>query len=172
MIRATKVLPAGEWDPKAEIDVIKLTHDSRYRRRVTMRAAGDTVFLLDLPEAGRMKDGDGLRLDDGRMIRVVAAAEPLLEITGDAHLLSRLAWHLGNRHVPAEIRTQALRITPNHVLEAMLKKLGAHVAPIEAPFYPEAGAYAHDHTYSHDHNHDHGHQHDPRTHRHKHGHGH
>jgi urease accessory protein len=152
MIRATEVLPAGQWDRKAEVDKIELAHDGRHRRRVTLRAAGDTVFLLDLLEAVNLRDGDGLKLDDGRVIRVVAAAEPLLEITGAPHLLSRLAWHLGNRHVPAEVRTESLRIAPDHVLEAMLKNLGAGIAHIEAPFYPEAGAYAHG-----DHGHGHGH---------------
>jgi len=165
MIRATEVLPAGQWDRKTEIDKIELAHDGRHRRRVTMRAAGDTVFLLDLVKAVNLRDGDGLKLDDGRVIRVVAAAEPLLEISGDPHLLSRLAWHLGNRHVPAEVRADALRIAPDHVLEAMLINLGAAVAHIEAPFYPEAGAYAQGHG-AHDHHHDHG------EHTHGHGHGH
>jgi len=139
MIRATTLLPAGSWDRARECDEIELPHDGRHRRRVTMRAAGDTVFLLDLAEATLLKDGDGLRLDDGRFIRVIAAREPILEITGDAHLLSRLAWHLGNRHVPAEILPKAIRIAPDHVLEAMLKKLGAKVAHIEAPFKPRGG---------------------------------
>jgi urease accessory protein len=116
-----------------------------------------------------LKDGDGLRLDDGRFIRVVAAREPILEITGNAHLLSRLAWHLGNRHVPAEILPKAIRIAPDHVLEDMLKKLGAKVAHIEAPFNPEAGAYASEH--SHDHG-SHHHDHSEHAHTHKHGHGH
>jgi urease accessory protein len=163
MIRATEVLPAGEWDRKAEIDEIELAHDGRYRRRVTMRASGDTVFLLDLVQAANLKDGDGLKLDDGRVIRVVAAAEPLLEITGEPHLLSRLAWHLGNRHVPAEVRSDALRIAPDHVLEDMLKNLGANIAHIEAPFYPEAGAYAKGEG-NHGH-HDHGHDHHGHTHK-------
>jgi urease accessory protein len=166
MIRAMTLLPAGSWDRAQECDNIELPHDGRHRRRVTMRGVGDTVFLLDLAEATLLKDGDGLRLDDGRFIRVVAAREPILEVTGDAHLLSRLAWHLGNRHVPAEILPKAIRIAPDHVLEDMLKKLGAKVAHIEAPFNPEAGAYANEHAHDHDsHHHEH-------THTLKHGHGH
>jgi urease accessory protein len=164
MIRATKLLHTGEWDRAKEADNIELPHDGRHRRRVTMRGGGDTVFLLDLPEATLLKDGDGLQLEDGRVVRVIAASEPLLEITGDTHLLSRVAWHLGNRHVPAQINPKAVRIAPDHVLEEMLKMLGAHVSHIEAPFYPEAGAYAYDeharardhHHHGHDkHNHDH-----------------
>jgi urease accessory protein len=169
MIRATTLLSAGTWDRAQECDNIELPHDGRYRRRVTMRGAGDTVFLLDLAEATLLKDGDGLQLDDGRFVRVVAAKEPILEITGDAHLLSRLAWHLGNRHVPSEILPKVIRIAPDHVLEGMLKKLGAKVAHIEAPFNPEAGAYASEH--SHDHG-SHHHEHNEHTHTHKHGHGH
>jgi urease accessory protein len=169
MIRATAVLPAPSWDRARECDNIELPHDGRPRRRVTMRGAGDTVFLLDLAEATLLKDGDGLRLEDGRFIRVVAAQEPVLEITGEAHLLSRLAWHLGNRHVPAEILPKAIRIAPDHVLEDMLKKLGAKVVHIEAPFNPEAGAYAGEH--AHDHG-GHRHEHDEHMHAHKHGHGH
>jgi urease accessory protein len=169
MIRATTLLPAGSWDRAQECDIIELPHDGRHRRRVTMRGAADTVFLLDLAEATLLKDGDGLRLEDGRFVRVVAAREPILEIKGDAHLLSRLAWHLGNRHVPAEILPKVIRIAPDHVLEDMLKKLGAKVAHIEAPFNPEAGAYASEH--SHDHG-SHHHEHNEHMQTHKHGHGH
>jgi urease accessory protein len=168
MIRAINVLAAGAWDQGLQTDKVELPHDGRHRRRVTMRGAGDTVFLLDLVEATLLKDGDGLRLEDGRVIRVVAASEPLLEITGDAHLLSRVAWHLGNRHVPAEILPRAVRIAPDHVLEDMLQRLGAKVAHIAAPFYPEAGAYAPEH--SHDHGHD-GHNHDAGHARHVYKHG-
>ncbi len=169
MIHATTLLPAGSWDRAQECDNIELPHDGRHRRRVTMRGASDTVFLLDLAETTLLKDGDGLRLDDGRIIRVIAAFEPLLEITGDSHLLSRLAWHLGNRHVPAEILLKAIRIAPDHVLEEMLKKLGAKVTHIEAPFNPEAGAYASEYAHNHGSHH---HEHNEHTHMHKHGHGH
>ena len=164
MIRATKVLPAGSWREK-EADRIELPHDGRHRRRVAMRGAV-TEFLLDLSEATFLHDGDGLALEDGRIVRVVAAAEPILEITGDVHLLARLAWHLGNRHVPAQILKDRIRIARDHVLEEMIEKLGGRIAHIEAPFDPEAGAYAHDgHAHHHDHNHDHSHGH----HGHRHG---
>jgi urease accessory protein len=162
MIRATSVLPSGTWDRAKEADKIELPHDGRHRRRVAMRGAADTVFLLDLSEATLLRDGDGLQLEDGRVVRVVAAAEPIVEITGEPHLLARLAWHLGNRHVPAQILPDRIRIGRDHVLEEMVAKLGGKVARIEAPFDPEAGAYAHDEHASrahHDHDHGHGHKH-------------
>ncbi len=172
MIRATKVLAAGHWDRSKEADRIELPHDGRHRRRVAMRAAADTVFLLDLTDATMLKDGEGLLLEDGRVVRVVAAAEPIVEITADTHLLARVAWHIGNRHVPAEILKDRIRIARDHVLEEMVEKLGAKVTRVEAPFDPEGGAYAqetarahgHDH-HHHDHDHDHAHGK-------KHGHGH
>ncbi len=166
MIRATKLLPAGQWDRAKEADKIELPHDGRHRRRVAMRAAGDTTFLLDLAEATLLRDGDGLLLEDGRVVRVAAASEPILEISGDTHLLARVAWHLGNRHVPAEILADRIRIARDHVLEEMVAQLGARVARIEAPFNPEAGAYAQETAHAHGH-HEHDHEHD-----HHHGHAH
>jgi urease accessory protein len=146
-----------------------------------MRGAGDTVFLLDLADATMLKHGDGLQLEDGRIVRVVAAPEPIVEIRGDAHLLARVAWHIGNRHVQAEILPDRICIARDHVLEEMIAKLGAKVSHVEAPFDPEGGAYAeetarahghdHDHAHDHDHSHDHDHGHD-HTHGKKHGHGH
>jgi urease accessory protein len=165
MIRATSVLPAGQWDRAEEADRIELPHDGRHRRRVAMRGAGDTAFLLDLAEATLLRDGDGLKLEDGRVVRVVAAAEPIVEITGEPHLLARLAWHLGNRHVPAQILSDRIRIGRDHVLEEMVAKLGGKVARIEAPFDPEAGAYHEEHATRAHHHHDH-------DHKHGHGHGH
>jgi len=133
-------------------------------------------FLLDLESAVALRGGDALVLEDGRLIEVVAAPEPLLEIRGqDPQHLVRIAWHLGNRHLPTQITGRALRIRRDHVIEAMVKGLGARVVEIEAPFDPEGGAYAGDghaletHAHEahghagHDHaEHDHGghHQHD------------
>jgi urease accessory protein len=100
-------------------------------------------FLLDLENAVALRGGDALVLDDGRLIEVVAAPEPLLEIRGtDPHHLVRVAWHLGNRHLPTQIMAKGLRIRRDHVIEAMVKGLGARVIEIEAPFDPEGGAYA------------------------------
>lgn len=144
--RASAVVPAAELGRLAPFDHIVLPHDGRYRRRVRMRTEGDLVFLLDLPQATRLMHGDGLVLDDGRIIGVVAAAEPVVEITADdAQHLARLAWHIGNRHVPAEILPDRIRILPDHTIEDMARGLGGKVQRTEAPFEPEGGAYEHAH---------------------------
>jgi urease accessory protein len=138
-------------------------------------------FLLDLENAIALRGGDALVLEDGRLVEVVAAPEPLLEIRGaDPQHLVRVAWHLGNRHLPTQIMPKGLRIRRDHVIEAMVRGLGARVIEIEAPFDPEGGAYAgggHAQAQAHDHaahdypSHDHGghtHQHDHHDARHHH----
>ncbi|MGJ5150926.1 MULTISPECIES: urease accessory protein UreE [unclassified Bradyrhizobium] len=169
MIRATRVLGQHRWK-EAAADSILLDFDDRHRRRLVMTGTRGLEFLLDLEHATALRGGDALVLEDGRLIEVVAAAEPLLEIrASDPHHLVRLAWHLGNRHLPTQIMAKSLRIRRDHVIEAMVKGLGARVIEIEAPFDPEGGAYAepshahghddHDH-HGHDHHHDHaGHDH-------------
>ena len=175
MIRARTLVPAGSWDASIAADKVVLPHDGRHRRRIAMRGEGDVVFLLDLAEATRMKDGDGIALEDGRMVAVVAAEEPVAEIVAkDAHHLARLAWHLGNRHVAAQLLADRIRIARDPVLEEMARGLGATVAVVEASFEPEGGAYeaaeAHGH-HGHDHEgHDHGHDHAHHDHAH-HDHG-
>jgi urease accessory protein len=183
MIRATEVLLSGQWNRASEADTIELPHDGRHRRRIAMRGAKDTVFLLDLAEAAMLQDGDGLKLEDGRVVRVISASEPIAEITAsDPHHLARIAWHLGNRHVPAQILADRIRIGRDHVLEELMVKLGAKVARIEEPFDPEGGAYAeetahahghdhHDHAHDHEHGPDCGHDHS-HDHEHHHDHGH
>lgn len=162
MIRAGSALPAGHWlDSPA--DRIALAFDDRNRRRVVMQAEGGLAFLLDLPKATALRHGDGLLLEDGRVVEVRAAPEALLQVQArDAHHLARLAWHIGNRHVPAAIEPQRILIRPDHVIAAMLAGLGAEVSALEAPFDPERGAYdarigsARGHDSSpHDHHHDH-----------------
>lgn len=163
MIHARTLLPAGTWDISGAADRVVLPHDGRHRRRIAMRGEGDVVFLLDFQEATRLKDGDGLALDDGRTIAVVAAEEPVAEIVArDAHHLARLAWHIGNRHVAAELLADRIRIARDPVLEEMARGLGATVDIVDAAFEPEGGAYeaaeAHGH-HGHAH-HDHaGHEH-------------
>ena len=179
MIRATRVLPHHRWD-QAAADTIVLGFDDRHRRRMAMTGTRGLKFLLDLENAVALRGGDALVLEDGRLIEVVAAPEPLAEIrcTDPQHLV-RVAWHLGNRHLPTQIMAKGLRIRRDHVIEAMIKGLGARVNEIEAPFDPEGGAYAggqalHDHSAHdhHDHHHDegcdHGHHHGhPHAHDHK-----
>lgn len=138
-----------------------LDFDARHRRRVRLDLDEGGEVLLDLERAVAMAGGDGLEMEDGGWIEVRAAAEPLLEIkAGEPLLFARLAWHLGNRHVPAEIAENLIFIRPDHVLEEMLIKLGAGVRRVHAPFQPEGGAYddqGHHHHAPHDHGHDHDH---------------
>jgi urease accessory protein len=191
MIRATKVLGQHRWT-QAAADTVVLDFDNRHRRRMAMTGTRGLEFLLDLENAIALRGGDALVLDDGRLVEVVAAPEPLAEIRcNDPHHLVRVAWHLGNRHLPTQIMAKGLRIRRDHVIEAMVKGLGARVIEIEAPFDPEGGAYAeaaHSHAHegdphghaAHDHSsHDHGdhHHHDARHHHdehcdHDHHHGH
>ena len=146
MKRACEVKPAGAWNEASAVDCIALDAHERYRRRIVLKAERGTTFLLDLPRATSLRDGDGLLLDDGAIVRVAGRPEPLVEVAAaDARGLARLAWHLGNRHVEMQIAGDALRIRRDRVIEAMLRGLGARITPIEAPFEPEAGAYAHDH---------------------------
>jgi urease accessory protein len=158
MIRATEVKPQHRWQDTAA-DTVVLDFDDRHRRRMAMTGTRGLEFLLDLENVVALRGGDALVLDDGRLVEVVAAAEPLLEIKGrDPQHLVRIAWHLGNRHLPTQITTKALRIRRDHVIEAMVKGLGARVIEIEAPFDPEGGAYEGS---GHGHEHDHGrHHHD------------
>ena len=171
MIRATKVLGQHRWKESAA-DTVVLDFDDRHRRRMAMTGTRGLEFLLDLENAVALRGGDALVLEDGRLIEVVAAAEPLVEIRGaDPLHLVRVAWHLGNRHLPTQIMPKGLRIRRDHVIEAMVKGLGARIIEIEAPFDPEGGAYAqaaHDHA-GHDHGHHGHHHHDDHAHHHHHG---
>lgn len=156
--RATRVLPAGEWVATTARDTVTLDFDERFRRRRRYTGAKGTDFLLDLEEAVALRDGDGLLLEGGGVILVRAAAEPLSQITAaTSALLMRLAWHLGNRHLPTQIEGSRILIREDHVITAMLRGLGATVDAVLAPFNPEGGAYGgHSHGHHHhDHDHDH-----------------
>jgi len=175
MIRAIKVHSQYHWTT-APADVVVLGFDDRHRRRMAMTGTRGLQFLLDLEEATALRSGDALVLDDGRLVEVVGAPERLVEIRGwNSRHLMRLAWHLGNRHLPTQIATNALRIRYDHVIVAMLQGLGARIIEIEAPFDPEGGAYG-DHAHgadADDHGHDHDHHgachHDDHHHAHDHG---
>lgn len=160
-MRAIDYHPKGDWPDDPAADSLLLDFDARHRRRINLTTQAGAEILLDLPKAVAMADGGGLRLEDGRWLRVKAAPEPLLEVrAGDAAQLARVAWHLGNRHLPAEIGGGAIRIRPDHVIESMLVQLGAEVSHIEAPFQPEGGAYGGQaQTSGHGHGHGHGHHH-------------
>jgi urease accessory protein len=157
MIRVSRVLPAAARTHPAS-DTVLLDHDLRHRRRIALRGGAGTEFLLDLPEAAVLRDGDALLLEDGRIIAVKAAPEALTEITlDDPTALARIAWHIGNRHLAASILPGRLLIRRDHVIEEMVRGLGARVRHVEEPFEPEGGAYAHGHGHTDDE--DHGHQH-------------
>jgi urease accessory protein len=148
--RASQVLRVGTWRVHGAIDQVVLDADERYRRRIVMTGEGGSKFLLDLPEVTALRDGDGLLLDDGTVVAVVARPEPLIEIAANGAaeqtaLMARLAWHLGNRHTEVEVVGGKLRMRRDRVLEAMLIGLGAVLTPVEAPFEPERGAYRHGH---------------------------
>jgi urease accessory protein len=142
-MRAIEVLPAGSWAKQTAVDHVRLTFDERNRRRLRYVAIGGTEFLLDLPRATVMHDGDGLRLENGQIIAVEAAPEALAEVTAaDTNTLLRLAWHIGNRHLPAELQPSRILIRYDHVIVHMLEGLGATVRRLEASFTPEPGAYS------------------------------
>lgn len=143
MIVGNSVLRQGEWAEAA--DTITLDEGLRHRRRMAMVSDGGIAFLLDLPEATLLRDGDGILLDNGQVISVKAKPELLYAVRGrDAAHLVALAWQIGNRHLPAQIFTDRLTIRRDPVIRDMLVGLGASVDEIEATFDPESGAY-HDH---------------------------
>lgn len=131
-------------------DSVTLTFDDRHRRRLRLVTDKGSELLLDLPEAHVLHEGDRLRLDDDILVAVRAAAEDVMDVRAASPMaLTRLAWHLGNRHTPAQILDGALRIRADHVLEQMLLGLGATVERRAAPFDPEGGAYAGGHGHDH-----------------------
>lgn len=143
MRRAIAVHKAGHWPEDAAIDRVTLAFVDRHRRRLRLVADSGSPFLLDLPRAQHMADGDGLEFDNGDYVRVCAAPEPVLEIAADTPTdLLRLAWHLGNRHLPVQALDGALRIRDDHVIADMVAGLGGKVTRSRAPFDPETGAYA------------------------------
>ena len=182
--RALSVAKGGA--PGAPADAVTLAWDDRWRRRGLLVTDGGAEVLLDLPEVTELADGDALALEGGGWVAVRAAAEPLTEVrAGDALHLTRLAWHLGNRHLPVQIEAGRLLIRRDHVLEDMLARLGGRLSSVEEPFRPEGGAYGHGRTHGHahaphahadpdahlrPHGHDHGHGHHSHGHAHAHGH--
>ena len=149
MRRAIEVHRKGHWPADFAAGTATLAFDDRHRRRIRLADDAGEPFLLDLPETAALVDGDGLKLDDGAWLHVRAAAEDVCDVAcNSADELTRIAWHLGNRHLPVEITHGGLRLRYDHVIVDMLTALGARVARVKAPFSPEAGAYprgAHDH---------------------------
>ena len=137
--------PAGHWPKERAAGSLTLDFDARHRRRIRLTTDQGEDVLLDLPKTIAMADGDALQLEDGRLLQVKAAAELIVEVRHkDPTQLMRLAWHLGNRHLPTEIRDQVFCIRPDHVIEEMLHHAGAELLKRQAPFQPEGGAYSGD----------------------------
>ena len=153
-MKSISVVPAGTWDAADEVDQVLADFDRRHRRRILLPTEKGDEVLLDLPHAVRLRHGDGLVVAGG-VVRVVARPEKLAEIHGhDPGEMVRIAWHLGNRHLPVQLVGARIRIRHDHVIEEMVALLGGHVDIIEAPFDPEAGAYAAGGGHSHHHDHD------------------
>ena len=173
MLRVVRVIGAAQSDGARRIDSVLLGPDQRRLQTAHLTGVNGTLIGLMLPEPVLLRMGDALELDDGSIVDVVVAPEPLVEVRGnDLTHLARLAWHLGDRHVPVQVMANRLRLRRDAGIEAMLGALGARVTAIEAPFDPEGGAYAtaghghpHDHDCAHDHSHAHHHH---GTHKHDH----
>jgi urease accessory protein len=155
LIEAGEIRERGQWQGPAD-DTITLDEAQRHRRRMAMVSDGGIAFLLDLPEARLLVEGDAIALSDGRLVEVKAKPEPLLSVEGrDADHLLQIAWQIGNRHLPCQIRDGRILLRRDHVIADMLKGLGAHVHEVEAAFDPVGGAYAGGHHQgSHHHGHD------------------
>ena len=145
MRRAIAVHRRRAWPEEVALDTVTLAYLDRHRRRIRLVADSGDAYLLDLPRPHHLVEGDGLELHCGGYLRVRAAAEPVFEIEGaePADLL-RIAWHLGNRHLPLQVAGARLRIRADHVIAEMVVGLGGRITRLEAPFDPDTGAY-HEH---------------------------
>ena len=165
MIRATHHLKRQDRKD-APFDTVVLAHDERHLRRKLLRLQHGHEVLVDLPEPVMLEHGDVLVLEDGRQAEIIAAEEELYSVAaGSALHLTVLAWHLGNRHLPAQIEEGRILILRDRVIMAMLEGLGARVTETTEPFHPTRGAYhSHDsHSHAHEpgnhHSHENGHSH-------------
>ena len=178
MPRAIRVLPASERGSAAAIDTLILPYAKRQVHKGFLFGIKGTCVELDLDELARLRTDDALVLDDGGLVEIVSEPEPLIEVrAGEAGTLARLAWHLGDRHVPVQVLERRLRVRREPAIETLLVALGAKPVAIEAPFEPEGGAYDavpadphHPHHHPHDHSHEHrehGHEHHAHAHAHR-----
>ncbi|MBY0294712.1 MAG: urease accessory protein UreE [Methylobacterium sp.] len=184
MLRATTIVRKPAVRPEAVADTITLDHAARTRREGALTADGGLAFRLDLAKAGTLEDGDAVRLEDGRLVRIAAAAQELLEVRAENPArLTRLAWQLGSNHVPAEVTAEVLYVPADPVVAELVRGQGCAASPVTRPFRPEREVVAHDHSqcghdhhHAHDHaHHEHGHHdhaHDHHGHAHDHAHGH
>jgi urease accessory protein len=172
MARARGLIAAGEPRPNV-VDTLILNFEQRRVREGTLTGARGTRVDFEFADTITLRTDDAFLLDDGTAVEIVAEAENLIEVRAEHAALARIAWMLGDRHVPVQILPNRVRLRPDEALERMLSALGGRIARIEAPFEPEGGAYAappHGHAHDHDH-HDHAHGHHHHGHDH-HGHDH
>jgi urease accessory protein len=141
MLRAVSILPPDHGEG-APFDTIVLQHDERRLRRKLLTFSKGTEVMVDFPQTVTLEHGSGLKLNDGRIVEITAAAELLYAVTArdTAHLV-RLAWHIGNRHTSAQLDADRILIKRDHVLKTMLEGLGATISNVSEPFYAEHGAY-------------------------------
>ncbi len=188
MQRATTIVRKAAVRPDAVADEVALDHAARSRRSAELTAKGGLAFRLDLDRETTLEDGDAVRLEDGTLVRVLAAPQALLAVTaGNPLRLTRLAWQLGSNHVQAEVTADALYVLDDPVVAELVRGQGCTATALQRPFRPEKEVEAHDHStcghdhhhhdhHGHDHGHDHhehdGHGHHAHGHGHDHGHGH
>lgn len=155
MLKSTRFHRRGAYRG-TPFDLVVLDHQERHLRRRRISLVHEDSVMVDLPSTVLLEHGDALELDDGRLVEVIAAEEALHEVTGhNARELAELAWHIGNRHLAAQIEERRILILRDAVIKDMLLGLGAHVREVSEPFHPARGAYS-----GHGHDHDHGHSHD------------
>lgn len=164
-MRVTRVVAAAERGNRPVVDTVILDYVQRSTQVLAATGLKGGRFEIALAQATRLRTDDALLLEDGSLVEVVAAPEPLIEaragdvagsVAGNVAGLARLAWHLGDRHIPVQMLPNRIRARREPGTEALLQALGAKVALIEAPFEPEGGAYE-SHAHDHDHGHDHAH---------------
>jgi urease accessory protein len=171
MPRATAVIAASQRQDRAIADTVILDSAQRSASRLSVATAKGATIDIDLHDAKRLRTDDLLVLEDGALVEVVAAPEPLIEARAtDVYALARLAWHLGDRHIPVQLLPNRIRAQRGPGVETLLALLGAKLTLIDAPFEPEGGAYAPVHDHSHEH-HGHDHAHCGHDHSHDHAHG-
>jgi urease accessory protein len=180
MPRATKILRAGEARPAEAVDTLILDYDQRQTRQGFFFTGKGACIELDFAEPPALATDDALVLDDGSLIEVVADSESLIEARiPDSVVLARLAWRLGDGHVPVQLFANRVRLRRNAEVEALLAGIAAKITPLTAPFEPDVHATDHahhhhgrDHAHLHEHQHDRGHHDDGHEHDHDHAHGH
>ena len=154
MLTANAFQRHGTWTGPAW-DVVVLAHDERHLRRKLVRLEHGDEVLVDFESAVALEHGDALVVDNGKLAEVIAGEEALLEVWPQNVLhLSELCWHLGNRHLAAQIEERRILVLNDHVIKAMLEGLGAHVHIVSEPFHPTRGAYSGSGGHAHPHGHD------------------